>query len=204
MEEIWKDIKDYEGYFEVSNLGNFRSKDRIIKYKQSGTRNYPGKPLKTETIVEGYQRIVLMKEGIKKRYMCHRLVAQTFIPNPENKPFVNHINGNPQDNRVCNLEWCTQSENELHSYRNLGNTMKGKTHPRPVWRCSDKMCIMFNSISAAIRNTGAGCIEGVKKAIVANREYHGYYWSFQDPAIKAFRDYSERKYTQVSGNGENP
>lgn len=104
MQEIWKEIKGYEGYFEVSNLGNFRSKDRIVKYKKDGIRNYPGKPLLTETILEGYQRIVLMKDAIKKRYMCHRLVAETFIPNPDNKPFINHLNGNRSDNRVENLE----------------------------------------------------------------------------------------------------
>ena len=61
MEEIWKEIPGYEGYFEVSNLGNFRSKDRIIKYKQNGTRLYPGKMLKVEQMQDGYQRIVLMK-----------------------------------------------------------------------------------------------------------------------------------------------
>ena len=128
--EDWKEITGYEGYFEVSNLGNFRSKDRIIKYKQNGTRNYPGKPLKTETIVEGYQRIVLMKDGIKKRFMCHRIVAQEFIPNPNNKPFVNHIDGNPANNKAENLEWCTQEENEQHSVNTLGKTMRGKTYPK--------------------------------------------------------------------------
>lgn len=56
MNEIWKDITGYEDYFEVSNLGNFRSKDRLVKYKTQGFRNYPGKALLTETIVEGYQR----------------------------------------------------------------------------------------------------------------------------------------------------
>lgn len=212
MKEIWKEITGYEGYFEVSNLGNFRSKDRIIKYKQKGTRLYPGKPVKTETIVEGYQRIVLMKEGVKKRYMCHRLVAQMFIPNPDNKPFVNHINGNPKDNRVDNLEWCTQSENELHSYQVLGNSMKGKTAPKYVYRVGTfevngqtyTECIGFKSISNALKLTGAGCIEGIKKAIKANRLYHGYHWYFQMPDIKTLRDYSEGKYIQVDGNGENP
>lgn len=181
MEEFWKEIEGYEGYFEVSNLGNFRSKDRIIRYKQNGTRLYPGKSLKTETIDEGYQRIVLMKEGIKKRYMCHRLVAQTFIPNTENKPFVNHINGIKSDNRACNLEWCTQSENEAHSIKCLGNTMKGKTYPKRVWIIDENKNIMFDSISKLISYIGCGCIEGVKKAIKANRTYHGYKLSFQDP-----------------------
>lgn len=171
--ENWKEITGYEGYFEVSDLGNFRSKDRIIKYKQNGIRNYPGKPLKTETIVEGYQRIVLMKEGIKKRFMCHRIVAQEFIPNPENKPYVNHINGNPSDNRVENLEWCTQEENEQHSINILGKIMKGKTYPKKV-KCIETN-IVYDSMNQCIASLGNNaCIEGLNKSIKANRQYHGY------------------------------
>ena len=178
--EIWKEISGYEGYFEVSNLGNFRSKDRVIKYKSNGTRLYPGKFLKPETIVEGYQRIVLMKEAIKKRYMCHRLVAQEFVPNPDNKPYVNHINGNKADNRAENLEWVTQSENELHSHSVLGNTMRGKTYPKKVEAIFPKEGdrIVFNSMSDAIKFLGVGCIEGLKKSIVANRVYHNFKWRF--------------------------
>lgn len=178
--EIWKEISGYEGYFEVSNLGNFRSKDRVIKYKSNGTRLYPGKFLKTETIVEGYQRIVLMKEAIKKRYMCHRLVAQEFVPNPDNKPYVNHINGNKADNRAENLEWVTQSENELHSHSVLGNTMRGKTYSKKVEAIFPKEGdrIVFNSMSDAIKFLRVGCIEGLKKSIVANRVYHNFKWRF--------------------------
>ncbi len=178
--EIWKEINGYEGYFEVSNLGNFRSKDRIIRYKSNGTRLYPGKSLKTETIVEGYQRIVLMKEAVKKRHMCHRLVAQEFVPNPDNKPYVNHINGNKADNRAENLEWVTQSENELHSHSILGNSMKGKTYPKKVEAIFPKEGdrIVFNSMSDAIKFLGVGCIEGLKKAITANRVYHNFKWRF--------------------------
>ena len=171
--EDWKEITGYEGYFEVSNLGNFRSKDRIIKYKQNGTRNYPGKPLKTETIVEGYQRIVLMKDGIKKRFMCHRIVAQEFIPNPNNKPFVNHIDGNPANNKAENLEWCTQEENEQHSVNTLGKTMRGKTYPKKV-KCIETN-VVYNSMNQCIIALGNNaCIEELNKAIRANRQYHGY------------------------------
>ena len=177
MKEIWKEINGYEGSFEVSNLGNFRSKDRKVPCRWGGFRNYPGKTLKTETIVEGYQRIVLMKNAVKKRYMCHRLVAQTFIPNPNNKPFINHKNGNKADNRVCNLEWCTQSENELHSHIQLGNTMKGKTYPRRVKCLSTN--IEYKSMSELIREIGnSACIEGLKKAIKSARLYHGKQYSF--------------------------
>lgn len=171
--ENWKEITGYEGYFEVSNLGNFRSKDRVIRYKQSGTRNYPGKPLKTETIVEGYQRIVLMKGGIRKRFMCHRIVAQEFIPNPDNKPFVNHIDGNPANNKVENLEWCTQEENEQHAVQVLGKTMRGKTYPKKV-KCIETNTI-YDSMNQCIQDLGSNaCIEGLNKAIRANRKYHGY------------------------------
>lgn len=177
MEEIWKDIKGYEGAFEVSNFGNFRSKDRKVPCRWGGLRNYSGKPLKTETIVEGYQRIVLMKNAIKKRYMCHRLVAEAFIPNPNSKPFVNHKNGDKADNSVCNLEWCTQSENELHSHKELGNTMKGKTFPRKV-KCLNNST-EYSSMSEVIRHIGdSACIEGLKKAIANNRPYHGNYYAF--------------------------
>lgn len=178
MKEIWKPITGYNGAFEVSNLGNFRSTNRKVPYQKTGRlRNYPGKPLKTETIVEGYQRIVLMQNGIKTRYMCHRLVAQEFIPNPLNKPFVNHKNGNKEDNRAINLEWCTQSENELHSHRILKNSMKGKTFPKKVKCVTDNT--EYSSMSEVIRKIGnKACIEGLKKAIKANRPYHNKIYSF--------------------------
>lgn len=177
INEIWKEIPGYEGYFEVSNLGNFRSKDRIIKYKQSGTRLYPGKPLKVELMQDGYSRIVLMKEAVKKRYMCHRLVAETFIDNPNNLPQVNHKDGNRSNNCVSNLEWCTQSENEQHSVNVLGKTMKGKTAPKKV-KCIETN-ITYNSMSEVIRwLQNKACVEGLNKAITANRKYHGYTFEF--------------------------
>lgn len=66
---------------------------------------------------QGYVYLPLCINGIKRRYFAHRLVAITFIPNPNNKPFINHINGNKQDNRVENLEWCTQQENNIHALK---------------------------------------------------------------------------------------
>lgn len=180
-EEIWREINGYEGCFEVSNLGNFRSKDRIVGGKKPGSkRNYPGKSLKTESTLEGYTRIVLMKNHIRKRYMCHKLVAEMFVPNPENKPFVNHLNGIKWDNRASNLEWVTQSENELHSHRVLGNTMKGKTNPVSVSCVTTNK--VFPSMSEAVRflhSLGySACIEGIKKAIKADRLYHNYKFTF--------------------------
>lgn len=81
-------------------------------------------------MLRGLSENNINERGNKKRYMRHRFAAQEFIPNPENKPFINHIDGNPSSNKVENLEWCTQSENELHSVHVLGKSMKGKTYPK--------------------------------------------------------------------------
>lgn len=115
MEEIWKDISEYEGYYQVSNLGNVRSLPRIVRYKNSGLRKYPGKLLSSEMMKDNYQRVVLMKNGVKTKFRIHRLVATAFIPNVNNKPFINHIDGNKSNNVVNNLEWCTASENIIHA-----------------------------------------------------------------------------------------
>lgn len=98
---VWKSIKGYEAHYEVSNTG-------LVK---SFKRNKNGIILKPIADRKGYLRVPLCKNGKEKRYFIHRLVAEAFIPNPENKPQVNHINENKADNHVENLEWCTQTEN---------------------------------------------------------------------------------------------
>ena len=102
MEE-WKDIKDYEGLYQVSNYGrvkslnhNHTSKEKILSLKPNG---------------RGYIRVTLCKNNIKKPYSVHRLVAITFIPNPNNYPLVNHKDEDKTNNHVDNLEWCTYKYN---------------------------------------------------------------------------------------------
>jgi HNH endonuclease/NUMOD4 motif len=115
--EIWKKIEGYENY-EVSSLGRIRSIgiNYVTDYKN---RRFGRKPkLLKFHFGPQYYRVCLSKKGKQLKYAVHRLVAKAFIPNPENKPEVNHINGDKLDNRVENLEWVTRSENAVHAFKN--------------------------------------------------------------------------------------
>ncbi len=102
MNEIWKGIKDYEGYA-VSNIGRVKS----LNYNRTGNERV----LKTKRDKYGYLYANLYKDGVQKTFLVHRLVAEAFIPNPENKPFIDHINTIRDDDRAENLRWCTCKEN---------------------------------------------------------------------------------------------
>lgn len=118
MEEIWKEVKGYEGLYEISSIGNIRSLD---KYVNSGIKNNPkrfikGCVLKTFSDKDGYLYTGLTKDRKKRMLRIHRLVCDAFHDNPENKPQVNHIDGIKDNNFYQNLEWSTLSENRQHAY----------------------------------------------------------------------------------------
>ena len=116
QDEVWKDIEGYEGLYQVSTCGNIKS---LAKSRKNGNGRYyiqKEKLLKQSFTTTGYKKVELYKDGKRKSFKVHRLVAIAFIPNPDNKPEVNHIDGNKINNNIDNLEWVTSSENSIHAY----------------------------------------------------------------------------------------
>ena len=148
-EEIWKNVKGYENKYMVSNLGRVKSLGNHKTRKE--------KILKNKYDKGGYCQINLWKYGQMKHFLVHRLVAEAFIDNSNNKPCIDHIDGNPMNNRVNNLRWCTQRENcnnpiTLHrmSETHKGKTpwIKGKHHTEETKRKLSKTVLQID------KNTG--------------------------------------------------
>lgn len=116
IKEIWADVIGYQGKYQVSNLGRIRSLPHRVNV-QHGTRISPGRILRPHSNKRGYQYVMF---GDRSKEGVHRIVCRAFRTNWFDKPCVNHIDGNPSNNHIDNLEWCTYSENEQHSFRVLG------------------------------------------------------------------------------------
>lgn len=123
MNEIWKDIEDYKGMYQVSNTGRVRSLDHYItfydrKMQKDVTKLIKGRLLKHRIGKLGYDVVILCKSGDRKDKKVHRLVAEAFVPNPNNYPYINHKNEIKSNNVFTNLEWCTQEYNVNYGSRN--------------------------------------------------------------------------------------
>lgn len=124
--ERWSEIKGYEGLYNISDFGRIKALEKIIVYSNGKIYHYDEKHLKLN-YSNGYRSISLVKNKEKITHMAHILVGQHFIPNPDNKPFMNHLDGDRSNNYYLNLEWSTNSENQLHSYHVLGRkAVKGE------------------------------------------------------------------------------
>lgn len=155
--EIWKDVKEFEGHYQVSNLGNVRS----IKF---------GKILPiVETNKFGYKKFMLRKPNYKKIVFTHRVVAECFINNPLNKPFVNHKNSIKNDNNIENLEWCTASENLKHSFSHGKNSQVGERNAKSkltsdeVYKIKFETDGMIHSQIAKIYNIHTNHVGSIKR-----------------------------------------
>lgn len=184
MIEVWQDIKGYENLYKISNWGN------VMSLK----RNKLMTPKKTK---HGYITITLSKKGEIKTFFLHRLIAETFIPNPENKPYIDHINTIRDDNRVENLRWVTPSENNnnpltLKRMLEITNTNEYKktqsiTKSKGVvqYTLDGKMLAVFYGGREASRKTGISqisisqCCRNLPKHISAG----GYRWRYLDDVL---------------------
>lgn len=172
--EHWKPIPGYEGMYEVSDLGRVKSLARTVVMYEGVTRQTKDRILRTSLQGCGYVFATLCKEGKARPNLVHRLVAQAFVPNPDNKPQVNHKDGNRTNNRADNLEWVTSSENNLHKFRTLGY----KNHNRKVVERSDGM--RFESATAAARFMGVSTPR-ISQVCTGKRERScGYGWRYVD------------------------
>ena len=176
--EIWKPIKNYEGLYEVSNLGRIKSLSRIIRANTCGKRIIPERILSNSINGSGYCIVVLCKNGKHKSLSVHRIVAETFIENPKKFNEVNHKDENKQNNNVENLEWCNQKYNA-----NYGTGVE---------RCRKKKfkrIVMIDLNTSSILKTfesalQAESITGISRKNISNvclkirKSAGGYYWRF--------------------------
>lgn len=171
IQEIWKPIKNYEGLYEVSNLGRIKrlSETREL-FGGRTTMFYEDRILKEKKHSGGYKLVCLCKNGTNKSHSIHRLVAIAFIPNPENKRETNHKNAIKSDNRVENLEWVTPSENQLHAY---GLGIKNLNPPKLGDHYSAKKVYLFDDEKNIINTfdciTNAATFLGVGMSMLSHR-----------------------------------
>lgn len=156
--EVWKDVPGYEKSYQASTFGRIKSLKRKVNHPKGGLKTVNEKILKPVKL-GGYRHICL---GRKNPILIHRIVAKTFIPNPLNKPCVNHIDGDKKNNKLSNLGWVTYSENEKHSYshlgkqankNNLGNVGIKSSSSKQVLQLdkhSSKIINVFESVSLAV------------------------------------------------------
>lgn len=189
VKEIWKDINGYDGYYQISNLGRVKS---LPKKRNNNNGYYIQKEmiLKNHLNNKGYQYVYL-SVPIKKKYYVHRLVGIAFIPNPFKKPYINHIDCNPLNNNMKNLEWCTPQENTDHMV-SLKRNIRDENWFKRQAKARKKQCkkvigtkingnevIIFNSMQEAQRNGfNAG---GISECCSGKRKFHkGYLWRLYD------------------------
>jgi hypothetical protein len=175
MEEIFKPIEGYNGDYLISNQGNVKSikTNRILKLQKSS----------------GYSRISLNLNGVSKGFLIHRLVANTFIPNPENKPTVNHINHDMHDNRVENLEWNTYKEQNEHNYKTEGKK-RTTCRARSVscYTKNNEICKTFRTLAEAAEwlydesssKNIESCLAGIRHSLNNGWLSHNYLWKYND------------------------
>jgi hypothetical protein len=193
-DEIWRGISGFESTHQVSNFGRVRSLDRIFIRKNGRIQPVKGRILKIFIDDEGYGSVGWSVEGRVGGGLVHRLVAESFIPNPENKPEVNHKDGVKSHNWVDNLEWVTSAENRAHAIAQglrptdteLMTKMTELARLAPNGRSKPIRCVTtgkeYKNISQAARETGMNC-DGISWSAKHDLIYHGMKFEFIGGAV---------------------
>ena len=182
MSELFVDVKGYEGLYQISNLGTVKSLEHSIIRSNGKKQTFKERIIKPVLTKDGYYIVSLWKKGKGDRRLVHRLIAEHFIPNPDNKPFIDHINTNRADNRIENLRWCTPKENNnnpitcnnrSHKYNVTAYGFKNG-HSKPVVRLAngDEKDVVFpNAFSTNVYSVGKCCKGEIKTS-------GGYKWQY--------------------------
>lgn len=173
--EVWKPVKGYEQLYEVSNLGRVRScANKTTFSMKHGKRTWKQRILKQKSDKQSYKRVTLYKDKKQKTFLVHRLVAEAFLPNPENKPIINHKDGNPPNNEWTNLEWCTYRDNLMHAFANKMNK-----NPVQVTLKNKKTGKEYKFYSMAEASRFAGKNHGFVSRRIKSKNYEFDGWTIQ-------------------------
>ena len=181
MQEVWKSVVGYEGYYEVSNLGNVRSVDRIIVDSNGFKRRCYGKNIKLRVDHKGYLFVCLHNRR-PNYFRVHRVVAMAFIPNLNNKPCINHMDENKRNNCVDNLAWVTRSENDSWGTKPVIQARRAKKQfSKPVIQFDAKMNPVKLWESATRASVELGMSYGGITQSCTKKPYKktgGFYWRY--------------------------
>lgn len=166
--EIWKPVVGFKGYYEISNFGKVKSLKREVPNTLKSKRQIKERIKKTHIRSGNYLYFTMSKNQITYNEAVHRAVAKAFIPNPENKPMVNHMDGNKLNNNACNLEWVTCSENHLHAFK-IGLRSKDKSAKRMIGTRRSKHSIYRNVSWDSSRKKWIGGVKHNGKLLKSKR-----------------------------------
>lgn len=184
MEEVWEDIPEYEGFYKVSNLGRVKSLPRNGTIQQE-------RIMINKITKQGYVTVHLRKLGVSKYLKIHRLVALTFLNNPENKPQVNHKDGNKENNNLSNLEWMTVSENVQHAFDTGLNTVCleqiAEARRKSNISCTKRVAKFdlegnelerFDSMTEARKSLGKSSSSMLARSCTQGKTAYGFMWRY--------------------------